>query len=117
MSDEQTYIDEDGRTVHRTEYPHIVKVDGLRGGRAVVEGTGLEVWILVGYFYGAGMTVDEIVADFDHLSHAAVYSVLAYYQDHRAEIDHERYVNSYAYWQEQNPETANNPNRSGYVHV
>ena len=42
MVDEPTYIDEEGRTVHRTEHPHIVKVEGLRSGRPVIEGTGFE---------------------------------------------------------------------------
>jgi uncharacterized protein (DUF433 family) len=97
MADEQTYVDEDGRTVHRTGYPHIVKVDGLRSGRPVIEGTGFEVWILVGYYYGARMNVDEIVVDFDYLRHAAVFSALAYYHDHREEIDRVRYENSEEY--------------------
>ena len=101
MDDQQTCVDEHGRTVHRTEYPHIVRVDGLRGGREVIEGTGFEVWILVGYHYGAGMSVDEIVDDWDYLTPAAVHSALAYYHEHREEIEQQRYENSYEYWKEQ----------------
>ena len=88
MTDEQTYVDEQGRTVHHTEYPHIVKVEGLRGGRPVIEGTGFEVWIMGGYFED-GMTVEGIVADWDYLTPAQVFSALAYYYDHKAEIDSE----------------------------
>jgi hypothetical protein len=33
-----------------------------------------------------GLSVDEIVKDYD-LSHAQVHAALAYYYDHRAEID------------------------------
>ena len=106
MADQQTYVDERGRTVHHTEYPHIVKVDGLRGGRAVIEGTGFEVWILVGYYYKVGMSVDEIVDDWDFLSHTAVYSALAYYHAHKDEIDQQRYENSYDYWKKHEAERA-----------
>ena len=34
-----------------------------------------------------GRSADEIVTDFPQLSHADVYAALAYYHDHRAEID------------------------------
>jgi uncharacterized protein (DUF433 family) len=94
MADEATYIDEDGRTVHRTEYPHIVKVEGLRDGQAVIEGTGLAVWNIVGYYYKLGMSVDEIVHEWNYLTYAQVLSALAYYHDHREEIDRVRYANS-----------------------
>lgn len=95
MADEQTYIDKEGRTVHRTEYPHIVRVEGLRGGQAVIEGTGLAVWNIVGYYYKLGMSVDEIVHEWNYLTFAQVLSALAYYHDHKAEIDQVRYENSY----------------------
>jgi uncharacterized protein (DUF433 family) len=94
MDDQQTYIDKEGRTVYRTEYPHIVKVEGLRGGEAVIEGTGLAVWNIVGYYYKLGMSVDEIVHEWNYLTFAQVLSALAYYHDHKEEIDRVRYENS-----------------------
>ena len=95
MADEQTYVDAEGRTVQRTEYPHIVRVEGLRGGHAVIEGTGLAVWNIVGYYYKLGMSVDEIVHEWAYLTYAQVLSALAYYHDHREEIDRVRYENDY----------------------
>src|SRR5262245_9606380 len=43
MAKQATYTDDQGRTVHPTEYPHVVRVEGLRSGRPVIEGTGYEV--------------------------------------------------------------------------
>lgn len=95
MAEQETYVDDQGRTVHRTEYPHIVKVEGLRDGQAVIAGTGLAVWNIVGYYYKLGMSVDEIVHEWNYLTYAQVLSALAYYHDHKAEIDQVRYENSY----------------------
>ena len=85
---------------HYTEYPHIVKVPGVCGGAAIIEGTRIAVWHLVGYYYRVGLSVEEILADWDHLTPAQVFSALAYYHDHREEIDHVRRENSYEYWLE-----------------
>jgi uncharacterized protein (DUF433 family) len=68
-------------------YPHIVKVEGICGGAATIEGTRIAVWHLVGYYYKVGMTVEEILAEWDYLQPAQVFSALAYYHDHQAEID------------------------------
>ena len=97
MADEQTYVDERGRTVHSTEYPHIVRVDGLRGGRPVIEGTGFEVQHIVGYYYKVGMSVEEIAKEFDYLSLPAIFSALAYYHAHKEEIDRIRYESTEEY--------------------
>ncbi len=68
-------------------YPHIVKVAGVCGGAAIIEGTRLAVWHVVGYYYKLGMSVEEILAEWDYLQPAQVFSALAYYHDHQAEID------------------------------
>jgi len=104
MADELTYIDEDGRTVRRTGYPHIVSVEGLRGGRPVIEGTGYEVQHIVGYYYKVGMSAEQIASEWDYLSLPAIFSALAYYHDHREEIDRIRYESSYDYLQAQRVE-------------
>jgi len=36
--------------VEQTEYPHIVKITGVCGGQAIIEGTRIAVWHLVGYY-------------------------------------------------------------------
>jgi uncharacterized protein (DUF433 family) len=88
------------RVVHHTSYPYIVKIEGVCGGEAIIEGTRIAVWHLVEYYYKLGMSVEEILADWDYLPPAQVFSALAYYHDHREEIDRVRRENSYEYWQE-----------------
>ena len=90
------------RAIHRTSHPHIVKVDGVCGGEALLEGTRIAVRHVVGYYYSAGMSIEEIVAEWDYLTPAQVFSALAYYHDHKDEIDLLRQQNSYEYWQERN---------------
>lgn len=90
----------DQNNVHPTPYPHIVKIAGVCGGQAVIEGTRLAVWHVVDYYYKVGMSVEDIVMDWDYLTPAQVFSALAYYHDHRSEIDEARQQNSYEYWQE-----------------
>ena len=87
------------RVITRTEYPHIVKIAGVSGGDAIIEGSRVAVWQLVGYHYKAGMSVEDILAEWAYLNPAAVFSALAYYHDHRAEIEQAREENSYERWQ------------------
>ena len=55
---------------------------------------------IVGYYYKAGMSVEEILAEWSYLTPSYVFSALAYYHDNKDEIDRVRYVNSYDYWLE-----------------
>ena len=89
------------KEVHQTAYPHIVKVEGICGGQASIEGTRIAVWQLVGYYYKVGMSVEDILAEWDCLTPAQVFSALAYYHDHRQEIDEVREQNSYERWQQE----------------
>lgn len=84
-----------------TAYPHIVKVDGVCGGEATIKGTRIAVWHIVGYYYKMGMSVEEILAEWDYLTPAEVFSALAYYRDNREEIEKVRLKNSYESWLEQ----------------
>jgi uncharacterized protein (DUF433 family) len=94
------------RKVRRTAYPHIVKIAGVCGGQAVIEGTRMAVWHIVGYYYKVGMSVEDILAEWDFLTPAQVFSALAYYHDHREEIDRVREQNSYEYWQQHDAHAA-----------
>lgn len=85
---------------HSTVFPHIVKTEGVCGGEAIIEETRIAVWHIVDYFYKAGMSVEDILADWDYLTPAQVFSALAYYHDNKEEIDRQRRENSYEYWQE-----------------
>jgi uncharacterized protein (DUF433 family) len=69
-----------------TAYRYLINLPGLRGGRTIVEGTRVGVHDLVGLIVN-GASVDDVVRSFPDLGRAQVYECLAYYEDHRAEID------------------------------
>jgi uncharacterized protein (DUF433 family) len=88
------------KTARRTPYSHIVKIESVCGGEAIIERTRIAVWHIVGYYYKVGMSVEEILTEWDYLTPAQVFSALAYYHDNQEEIDRVRQQDSYAYWQE-----------------
>jgi uncharacterized protein (DUF433 family) len=68
-------------------YRYLTRQPGVRGGHATVEGTRIGVHDVVGLLQN-GETVDSVVARcFPSLTRAQVYECLAYYEDHRGEID------------------------------
>ena len=67
-------------------YRYIVKTPGTRGGNARVEATRIGVHDVVGLLQN-GETVDSITRELPGLTRAQVYECLAYYEDHRPEID------------------------------
>jgi uncharacterized protein (DUF433 family) len=67
-------------------YRYIVRTHGVRGGRPHIEGTRIGVHDVVALFVN-GSSVDDIVRSFPDLSRAQIYESLAYYEDHRDEID------------------------------
>ncbi len=85
----------------QTEYPHIVRVEGVLGGQPIIEGTRIAVWHIVAYYYKVGLSVEDIVAEWEYLEPAQIFSALAYYHDHKAEVDAVREENSYERWQQE----------------
>jgi len=69
-----------------TNYRYIVRTDGVRGGAARVEGTRIGVHDVAAYFL-LGRDVDGIQSTFPDLSRAQIFECLAYYEDHRAEVE------------------------------
>lgn len=68
-------------------YRYIIRSPGLRGGNPVVEGTRIGVHDVIGLLQN-GESVDTLTAkSFPQLTRAQVYECLAYYEDHRGEID------------------------------
>jgi uncharacterized protein (DUF433 family) len=68
-------------------YRYIVRSPGVRGGNARVEGTRIGVHDVIGLLQ-TGETVDTLTTKcFPNLTKAQVYECLAYYEDHRGEID------------------------------
>jgi uncharacterized protein (DUF433 family) len=69
-----------------TNYRYIVKTEGIRGGQAGIEGTRIGVHDVVGLLQN-GETIDSISTCFPDITRAQIYECLAYYEDHRGEID------------------------------
>jgi uncharacterized protein (DUF433 family) len=67
-------------------YRYLTKIPGIRSGRTIVEGSRIGVHDVVGLWVN-GATVDDVIRSFPELTRAQVYECLAYYEDHRAEID------------------------------
>ena len=67
-------------------YRYIVRSPGVRGGHARVEGTRIGVHDVIGLIVN-GASVDEVGRSFHDFKRSHVHECLAYYEDHRAEID------------------------------
>ena len=68
-------------------YRYIVRSAGVRGGSAAVVGTRIGVHDVIGLLQN-GETIETLIANcFPQLTRSQVYECLAYYEDHRGEID------------------------------
>ena len=68
-------------------YRYIVRSPEVRGGNARVEGTRIAVHDVIGLLQN-GESVESIAATcLPMLTRAQVYECLAYYEDHRGEVD------------------------------
>jgi uncharacterized protein (DUF433 family) len=71
-------------TVHHIDT--IVSDPGVRGGQPIIAGTTIRVSDLVASHLYRGLTPEELAVSFD-LNLAQVYAALAYYYQHKAEVD------------------------------
>ena len=69
-----------------TAYRYLVNLPGVCQGRTIVAGTRTGVHDVVGLIVN-GASIDDVVRSFPHLTRAQVYECLAFYEDHRTEID------------------------------
>jgi len=68
-------------------YRYITRTDGVRGGNPIVEGTRIGVHDVIGLLQN-GETVESVASSaLPNLSKAQIYECLAYYEDHRGEVD------------------------------
>jgi len=68
-------------------YRYITRTPGVRGGHAAVEGTRIGVHDVIALLQ-SGETLETVTAScFPQLTRSQVYECLAYYEDHRGEID------------------------------
>jgi uncharacterized protein (DUF433 family) len=68
-------------------YRYIARSEGVRSGNPIVENTRIAVHDVIGLLQN-GETIDTLRANcFPQLTRAQIYECLAYYEDHRGEID------------------------------
>jgi uncharacterized protein (DUF433 family) len=68
---------------------HITKTPSVCGGKACIAGHRVRVLDVVVWHEMRGSTADEVVGMFPGVNLADVHAALAYYFDHREEIDRE----------------------------
>ena len=66
---------------------HITSTPGVCGGKPCIAGTRISVLDIYAAHELGGLTPDEIVSQYPTISLADVHSALAYYYDHRNEIE------------------------------
>ena len=69
-----------------TAYRYLINLSGVCQGRTIVEGTRIGVHDIVGLIVN-GSSIDDVLRSFPNLTRAQIYECLAYYEDHRTEID------------------------------
>ncbi len=82
------------QTQRKIEHPYISIIPGVCGGSPAIVGTRFPVRSVVSYVFRLGLTPEELVEKFSHLSLAQIYDALSYYYDHREIIDREIDENS-----------------------
>jgi uncharacterized protein (DUF433 family) len=66
---------------------YIIRMPGVRGGNPIVENTRIAVHDVIGLLQ-SGETIETVRANcFPQLTRSQVYECLAFYEDHRGEID------------------------------
>jgi uncharacterized protein (DUF433 family) len=75
-------------TAHKVAFEYIVKERDYCSGKAAIGATRVRVNNVV-YLHKQGKTADEIRVEYPDLTHAQIYAALAYYHDHKDEIEAE----------------------------
>jgi uncharacterized protein (DUF433 family) len=69
-------------------HPYVESYPNVHGGRSVIKGTRFPVSSIV-QNHRRGLSVDEILREFPHLTPAQVHDALSYYYDQPAQIERE----------------------------
>jgi uncharacterized protein (DUF433 family) len=76
-------------------HPYIEMVQTLSGPTAMIKGTRIPVYIIVGYVQRAGETPESLASQIiPHVSLSAIHDALSYYQDHKEQIEREMKENT-----------------------
>lgn len=69
-----------------TDYKNIITIEpGKRGGKPCIRGMRITVGDILGWL-ASGMTIQEILADFDELTDEDIYAALSYAADRENRI-------------------------------
>jgi uncharacterized protein (DUF433 family) len=77
------------RAAEKVAHPYIISRRNYCGGSPIIKGTKFPVRSVVNYVLRQGLSVEELVKEFPHLTPAQVYDALSYYYDHKQEIERE----------------------------
>jgi uncharacterized protein (DUF433 family) len=69
-----------------TQYRYLTNLPDVRSGRTIIEGTRIGVHDVIAVIINDS-SVDDVCRSYPDVTRAQVYECLAYYEDHRAEID------------------------------
>ena len=73
----------------KPKHPYIDSLKSHCGGSPIIAGTKFPVRSVVFYVLRQGMSPEELVKEFSHLTLPQVYDALSYYYDNKDEIDRE----------------------------
>jgi len=69
-----------------TSYRYLTNLPGVCGGHSIIVNTRIAVHDVVGLILN-GASHEDVLRSFPDLTKAQIYECLAYYEDHRTEID------------------------------
>lgn len=75
------------KPAQKKDHPYIVSRADYCGGSPVIKGTKFPVRSVVNYVLRRGISPEELVREFSHLTLAQVYDALSYYYDHKEAVD------------------------------
>ena len=67
-------------------YRYLMNLPGVCGGRTIIANTRIGVQDVMGLILN-GASPEDVLHSFPDLTKAQIYECLAYYEDHRTEID------------------------------
>ncbi|MEW6284092.1 MAG: DUF433 domain-containing protein [Candidatus Eremiobacterota bacterium] len=73
----------------KVKHPYITSSPELCGGSPVIADTRFPVRSVVNYVLRQGLSPEELVAEFPHLTLAQVYDAISFYYDHKGQLDAE----------------------------
>jgi uncharacterized protein (DUF433 family) len=73
----------------KSKHPYVTSVKSHCGGSPIITGTKFPVRSIVFYVLRQGMTPEELVKEFSHITLSQVYDALSYYYENKRAVDKE----------------------------